>query len=183
MPIHIPGYRSKSFHVGNKNEIKGTLSLTPLIDLFVVLATFLLQQFLQNGQAVELKDNVTLPQASMVKALKPSLVVILSKEKIAVNTTKVAVLADLKNQKQWVFPPLLVALKKEIALAKIKKSEENNAENNAENITENITENIKVTIQADKDMDFLSIKKIMYTITESGLSEMSFAVIKKINKK
>lgn len=168
MPIHIPGYRSKNLHVGNKNEIKGTLSLTPLIDLFVVLATFLLQQFLQNGQAVELKNNVTLPQASIVKALKPSLVVILSKEKIAVNNTKVASLEDLQNQKKWIFQPLLMALEKEITLAKVKKFKD---------------ENIKVTIQADKNMDFLSIKKIMYTITESGLSEMSFAVIKKIKKK
>ncbi|MBE8221848.1 MAG: hypothetical protein HAW60_03875 [Bdellovibrionales bacterium] len=175
MPIHIPGYRSKKLHAGGQSEIKGTLSLTPLIDLFVVLATFLLQQFLQNGQAVELKDNVKLPTASTVKALRPSLVVILSKEKIAVNETKVANLEDLKNQQRWVFRPLLIALKKEIILAKRKKLEEKDPKK--------AKENIKVTIQADKDMDFLSIKKIMYTITESGLSEMSFAVIKKIKKK
>lgn len=175
MPIHIPGYRSRKLHVNNKSEIKGTLSLTPLIDLFVVLATFLLQQFLQNGQAVELKDNVSLPQASTVKALKPSLVVILSKEKIGVNGKKIANLEDLQNQNKWVFKPLLVALKEEIILAQEKKSKKEDIKTTKENI--------KVTIQADKDMDFLSIKKIMYTITESGLSEMSFAVIKKIEQK
>lgn len=171
MPIHIPGYRSKNLRRGSSEGIKGTLSLTPLIDLFVVLATFLLQQFLQNGQAVELKDNVNLPQASTVKLLTPSLVVILSKEKIAVNTTKVADLSDLQQERGWVFSPLLAALKKEILLAQ-KEGLSN----------KDIKEKIKVTIQADKDMDFLSIKKIMYTITESGLSEMSFAVIKKLKR-
>lgn len=174
MPIHIPGYRSRILHVGGKGEIKDTLSLTPLIDLFVVLATFLLQQFLQNGQAVELKDNVNLPQASTVKLLTPSLVVVLSKDKIAVNNTKVAELSDLQSEKKWVFTPLLLALKNEISLIQEKKSKNPDVEA--------VKENIKVTIQADKDMNFLSIKKIMYTITESGLSEMSFAVIKKIKR-
>ncbi|MBE8162711.1 MAG: hypothetical protein HAW63_01835 [Bdellovibrionaceae bacterium] len=169
MPIHVPGYRSQKLQA-NKEEIKSTLSLTPLIDLFVVLAAFLLQQFLQNGEAVELQDSVALPQASIVKPLRPSLVIVLSKEKIAVNNTKVATFDDLKNQKQWIFAPLLKALKKEIVLTKEKDSKKAN-------------NNIKVTIQADKDIDFLSIKKIMYTITESGLSEMSFAVIKKIENK
>jgi biopolymer transport protein ExbD len=39
----------------------------------------------------------------------------------------------------------------------------------------------KVTIQADKGMDFLSVKKIMYTVTEAGAGEINFAVTKQTN--
>lgn len=175
MPIHIPGYRHKNLHRQNTSDIKDTLSLTPLVDLFVVLATFLLQQFLQNGQAVELKDDVKLPEASIVKALKPSLIVILSKDKIAVNATKVANFVEFKKNKSWVFKPLLKALQKEIKIARIK--QKNNLDANNTKFKQ-----IKVSIQADKDISFLSVKKIMYTITESGLSHMSFAVIEKRQK-
>ena len=35
----------------------------------------------------------------------------------------------------------------------------------------------QVTLQADKDTDFLTVKKIMYTLTEAGASEINFAVI------
>jgi biopolymer transport protein ExbD len=36
----------------------------------------------------------------------------------------------------------------------------------------------KVTIQADKGIDFLSVKKIMYTVSEAGAREINFAVMK-----
>jgi biopolymer transport protein ExbD len=36
----------------------------------------------------------------------------------------------------------------------------------------------KVTIQSDKGVDFLMLKKVMYTATEAGASEINFAVSK-----
>ena len=36
----------------------------------------------------------------------------------------------------------------------------------------------KVTIQADKGIDFLTVKKVMYTVTEAGAGEINFAVTK-----
>jgi biopolymer transport protein ExbD len=38
----------------------------------------------------------------------------------------------------------------------------------------------KVTIQADKGMDFLTVKKVMYTVTEAGAGEINFAVMKTV---
>jgi biopolymer transport protein ExbD len=35
----------------------------------------------------------------------------------------------------------------------------------------------RVTVQADKKIDFLTIKKIMYTVTEAGAEEINFAVM------
>lgn len=35
-----------------------------------------------------------------------------------------------------------------------------------------------VTVQADKGVDFGTVKKVMYTVTEAGASEINFAVMK-----
>jgi biopolymer transport protein ExbD len=37
----------------------------------------------------------------------------------------------------------------------------------------------KITIQSDKDVDFLTVKKVMYSVTEAGMLEINFAVMKK----
>ena len=37
----------------------------------------------------------------------------------------------------------------------------------------------RITLQADKGIDFLTVKKIMRTVTEAGIYEINFAVIKK----
>ena len=36
----------------------------------------------------------------------------------------------------------------------------------------------KMTIQADKEIDFLTVKKVMYTVRNAGIFEINFAVIK-----
>jgi biopolymer transport protein ExbD len=39
----------------------------------------------------------------------------------------------------------------------------------------------KVTVQADKGMDFLAVKKVLMTATEAGAGEINFAVLKRPN--
>jgi biopolymer transport protein ExbD len=39
----------------------------------------------------------------------------------------------------------------------------------------------KITIQSDRKMDFLTVKKIMFTVTEAGMQEINFAVVTKPN--
>ena len=41
----------------------------------------------------------------------------------------------------------------------------------------------KVTLQADKDMDYLTLKKIMYSIYKAGGGPINFAVAKETEKK
>jgi biopolymer transport protein ExbD len=35
-----------------------------------------------------------------------------------------------------------------------------------------------MTIQADQKIDFLTLKKVMYTATEAGIVQINFAVLK-----
>ena len=41
----------------------------------------------------------------------------------------------------------------------------------------------KVTLQADKDMDYLTLKKVMYSIYEAGGGPINFAVAKEAEQK
>jgi biopolymer transport protein ExbD len=41
----------------------------------------------------------------------------------------------------------------------------------------------KITVQADKEIDFLTVKKILYTLTEAGAGEINFAVMKRESPK
>ena len=36
----------------------------------------------------------------------------------------------------------------------------------------------RITVQADKSVDFLTIKKVMFTLYEAGAAEINFAVMK-----
>ena len=36
----------------------------------------------------------------------------------------------------------------------------------------------RVTLQVDKEVDFLSVKKVLYTLTEAGVQKVNFAVVK-----
>ena len=47
---------------------------------------------------------------------------------------------------------------------------------------EELDRHLKITISADKETDFLTVKKVMYTVTEAGIVEINFAVIKTVNE-
>ena len=41
----------------------------------------------------------------------------------------------------------------------------------------------RITVQAGKKLDFLTVKKILYTVTEAGASEVNFAVVERSEDK
>ncbi|MNY63712.1 hypothetical protein D3C86_2007140 [compost metagenome] len=74
----------------------------------------------------------------------------------------------------------------EIALKKKKAEQESKIQNRIRDVVETTRGEFeedpnawsKVTIQADKGIDFLTVKKVMFTVTEAGAGEINFAVIK-----
>jgi biopolymer transport protein ExbD len=193
MPIHVPGYRTaRKKHVSvAKRNVVAVLSLTAMVDMFTVLAVFLLQNYRTTGEVIEIKDNVVLPNATSVKELLPSNVVTISTEDVTLNEVSVADYNSIKAQQDWLVARLEVEVKKLIedgerekqtianrikqAVADVKPGEDTKPE-----VVDKFR---KITIQADKDVDFATLKKIMYTVTEAGIYEINFAVIKKETQK
>ncbi|MCB0421859.1 MAG: biopolymer transporter ExbD [Bdellovibrionales bacterium] len=185
MPIHIPGHRDRRGKVkGTKRSVVMVLSLTAMVDLFTVLVVFLLQNYNTTGEVIEIRDNVELPNASAVKELKPSNVVVVSKEGIFLNKEKVEEFRQVKEQENWMVDRLRSSIEEMMAKEEESKKTLTNrildAVSEAKGIDQKpeVEAHKRISIQADKSIDFLTIKKIMFTITESGIVEINFAVIR-----
>ena len=176
MPIYVPGKRAKGRQkvLGAKRNVVAVLQLTAMVDMFTVLVVFLLQNYASTNQVLPMSDEIPLPQASLVKELKPSFVVILSKEKLSFNKEQVGSFEDVKNSQDWLIPSLKTSV--QTAISEVEKQSKN--KNALQSPTDKVPVQYKMTLQADKDIDFLSIKKVLYTLTEAGVQEINFAVIK-----
>jgi biopolymer transport protein ExbD len=186
MPIHVPGRRNRSGKLSTyKRGAVVALNMTAMVDMFTVLCVFLLQNYATTNQVLPMPEKVDLPSAHETKELKPSNVVVISNDGIVLNNVKVAEFRAVKDQTDWIINPLVDLLKKSIQDEEAKKqslgSQLRNAVNEAKQIQKPTgTDDFrKLTIQADKNIDFLTIKKVMFTVTEAGIQEINFAVMKK----
>jgi len=177
-------------------QVVAILSLTAMVDMFTVLVVFLLQNYNATGAVIDLPKQVELPEARITKELKPAFVVTIDDKEISLDKDIVATVDSVKSQSDWNIEPLRAKLKEAID----KKTEEinsglgetlrqavqppkdPNADTNAapeEEKMDPLFESRKVTIQATKQMDFMTVKKVMWTITEAGATQINFAVVKR----
>ena len=194
MAIYAPGKRTRRGHMSaSKKSLVVVLSLTAMVDMFTVLAVFLLQNY--RVEEIQLKKSVPLPEATAIKKLRPAHVVVVTQDEIFLDDKAVANFEEVKEQEHWLIEPLQEGLKKAIEAKKLEmESGLKNALKNAigqqkseDEMTEEEREEQRakryawgrVTMQADKEIDFLTIKKVMYTITEGGASLINFAVTPK----
>ena len=192
MAIFVPGLRTKRNRPISKGarSVVAMLSMTALVDMFTVLAVFLLQNYQTTGEVLEINDKVILPKASAVKEIKAATVVTISKTSIQVNKETVAAFQGVKEQEDWMILPLKQKLqdafkeldnhRRVVGFGAIKQAVDSAKEKSVKQEKEDDT---RVTVQADKGIDFLTLKKVMYTVTESGASQINFAVLKEEKKK
>lgn len=186
MAIHVPGLRSRHGRAsGGKRTAVAVLNMTAMVDMFTVLCVFLLQNYATTNQVLPMPDKVELPAAHETKELKPSNVVIIAEDGVMLNNVKVAEFKDVKSQEDWLIKPLAELLAKTVQEGEAKKqtlgSQLRTAVNDANNAPKAAEPDDfrKITIQSDKNVDFLTVKKVMFTVTESGMQEINFAVLKK----
>jgi biopolymer transport protein ExbD len=186
MPIHVPGKRNRKGKMGGgKRSAVVALNMTAMVDMFTVLCVFLLQNYATTNQVLPMPEKVDLPAAHEVKELKPSNVVVVSPDGIVLNNVKLAELRTVKEQEDWTIKALQDTLQQTVQDGEAKKrslgSQLRDAVNEAKQIQKPAeTDDFrKLTIQADKNVDFLTIKKVMFTVTEAGIAEINFAVMKK----
>lgn len=192
MPIFVPGKRGRDGRQkgSGKRTAVAVLQLTAMVDMFTVLAVFLLQNYATTGEVLYISEEVSLPDAAAVKELKPSNVVVVSSESVSFNSEKLVDFDSVKEQEDWMVEPLRQRLtqfieeqeKEKKTLGKRIKKAVKEARKDEPPEEEEIDEFRRITIQADRKIDFLSVKKVMYTVTEAGIYEINFAVIKREDK-
>ncbi len=188
MAIRRPGERFRYHNILRRNKgkrsVTAVLSLTAMVDMFTVLVIFLLQAYSSNPTILVNPEKISLPKAEETKELKPAAVVTIAKGNVYVEKTPVATMEEVRASKDWVLPKLRDDL---YQLLQAKKAEyDNKLRVRLQNImgtepppSEDPNEWKKVTLQADKDIDYLSVKKVMYTVSAAGAGEINFAVMKK----
>lgn len=190
MAIFKPGQRHRYHNIlkrkKNKRGVTAVLSLTAMVDMFTVLVIFLLQNYNSTGEILYIPKEVTLPQAIRVNELQPSVVVTVSAKEVLIDTTPVATFAEVEQATDWVIPNLRDQVR--VLLEKAKADQEAKLQDKIRNAVDKTLGKEdeadkfawkKVTLQADKNIDYLTLKKIMYSIYEAGGGPINFAVAKK----
>lgn len=193
MAIQKPGERHRYHRLlkrrGGKRAVTAMLSLTAMVDMFTVLVIFLLQNYNSTGEILYIPKEVTLPKAARVNELKPAVVVTVSAKEVLIDRTSVATFAEVQASTDWVIPNLRDQVR--VLLEKAKSDQEAKLQNKIRNVVDKTVGNEevdpnawrKVTLQADKDMDYLTLKKVMYSIYEAGGGPINFAVAKEAENK
>lgn len=189
MAIYRPGQRHRYHNLlkrkSNKRGVTALLSLTAMVDLFTVLVIFLLQNYSSTGEIIFIPKEVILPKANRVNDLMPSVVVTVSSKEVLIDRTKVATFEEVQANTDWVIPNLRDQVR--VILEKAKADQDAKLQNRIKNAVDKTLgkDDVedpnawrKVTLQADKDIDYLTLKKIMYSIYEAGGGPINFAVAK-----
>ena len=186
MAIYVPGIRHKRGARPQKRSAVAVLSLTAMVDMFTVLVIFLLQNYAVTGAAIEISNDVNLPRASSTKQLRPSNAVVVSKKTISFNNEIVEVYNKVRLNEEWILGSLRKKVEQSIQEGEKEKQKISSkikaAVGKSKKDKEEVDDFRKITIQSDETVDFLTLKKVMYTVTQAGIYEINFAVLKKLDE-
>lgn len=193
MAIQRPGERHRYHNIlrkrKNRRSVTAVLSLTAMVDLFTVLVIFLLQNYNTTGEIIYIPKEVTLPKAERVNELKPALVITVSAKEVLVDNQLAASFDEVKNSPDWTIANIRDQVR--FILQKNKAEQDAKLQNKVKTVVDTTVGNTKedpdqwrkVTLQADKDIDYLTLKKVMYSIYEAGGGPINFAVAKNLENK
>lgn len=173
MTIHVPG-RVLLHHVplkfvrekvtgGGKKAVDQSLPLVPFIDFLIVLIVFLIMQFQTSGELITPAATITMPSAQNTEQIEISPIVAIDANIVALDGNRMADTPSLaSNPTLERIEPLiqnLETLKRNWSVL-----------HPAEPFPGN------VILQADINVDFRVIKKVMFSAAQAGYTNVSFAV-------
>jgi biopolymer transport protein ExbD len=176
MGVKIPGYHIKSHHdlkemryrlkgSGHRRALSEELTLTSLIDFFATLIIFLIQSFSANGELILLNKDISPPTSQHARALNRAPVVTVFQDKVILEGFQVGDNTDIEQkieETDWELPQL------QRALIDYKKF--------FESIHQGVKFPPEVVIQADKGLDFLYVKRVLYTLVKIEFSNINLLV-------
>ena len=179
MPIQTPGKRygkrlqhSKVFGHGahGKKSTYADLLITPLVDMFVIIVLFLIANFSATGEVLMMTKDIQLPEAINVKEIEMAPAVMISNEQVIINGSVIGRVEDLTRDEYLNIPAL------EEKLREMKKQYED-----LHALAKDTEGSFKgdVNIQANKDVQFKVMKRILYSCATAGYTNLNFAVMQK----
>jgi biopolymer transport protein ExbD len=173
--IDQPGPRLKKFVLLNfvkggahgKKSGYAELNLTSMVDMLTILVVFLLQTFSASGELLSVQKNIVLPEAQNFKDLEQAPIIAVAQDSVTLNGAMEADATELnqENTTDWKIAKLhddLVTLK-----------------NNYKLLHPSETFAGTVIVQADRNVDFKVVKKVMFSCSLAGYSNVNFAIQQK----
>jgi len=146
------------------------LSLTSLMDILTCLLFFVLKSFVAGGETTVPPPGLQLPKSTAERPMVTSLVIAIDRDGILVGNERVASMSETRAGEDLLIEPLAVRLK----AARDQMNDIARLKGTASPSKPRI-----VTIQGDGDIEFRVLQKVMYTLNQSGFSDIALAVIKK----
>lgn len=176
MAIVAPGKRfgkrlehSKVFGHGlhGKKSVFSDLNVTPLVDMFVILVLFLIANFSATGELLSMSKEIQLPEAAHTEELTLAPVVQVSQAEVIVSGQTIGRVDDIAREDYLNIP----ALEEKLRQTKKEFEDLHNLAGDSGAFKGD------VNIQGDKNVQFRIIKKIMFSCTQAGYGNISFATM------
>jgi biopolymer transport protein ExbD len=146
-----------------RKEVDHQIPLIPFIDFLIVLVIFLLMSFSASGELIAQQPTITMPDAKNTEQIEISPIVAVDERVITLDGTRVA---DTQTQGQSAqvdrIEPLIQGLEAE--------------KRKWETIHPSEPFAGQVIVQADRNIDFRVVKKVMFSAAAAGYGNVSFAV-------
>jgi biopolymer transport protein ExbD len=146
-----------------RKSVDHQIPLIPFIDFLIVLVIFLLMSFSASGELVAQQPTITMPAAKNTEQIEISPIVAVDERVITLDGTRVA---DTQTQGQSAqvdrIEPLIQGLEAE--------------KRKWETIHPSEPFAGQVIVQADRNIDFRVVKKVMFSAAAAGYGNVSFAV-------
>ena len=161
---HIPLRFVRNRVAGHsRKSVDHQIPLIPFIDFLIVLVIFLLMSFSASGELIAQQPTITMPAAANTAKIEISPIVAIDNRVITLDGTRVADTQTLAaNAQVDRIEPLIQGLEAE--------------KRKWETIHPSEPFAGQVIIQADRNIDFRVVKKIMFSAAAAGYGNVSFAV-------
>lgn len=157
----LPGLR-KHLHAEGGRSILMDLPLTSMIDMFVILAIFLLMNFSATGEVFFIQRNLTLPTAKHTHPLENAPLITITRNKVILEAQQVGTNPTKIEESNMNLPRLGNALKQLRILEQTIRPNQKFAG--------------QINIQADENLPLIYIKRVMQACILEGWLGINFAV-------
>lgn len=161
---HIPLRFVRNRVAGHgRKTVDHQIPLIPFIDFLIVLVIFLLMSFSASGELVAQQPTISMPEAANTEQIEISPIVAIDARVVTLDGSRVADTQTLSATAQVDrIEPLIKGLETE--------------KRKWETIHPSEPFPGQVIVQADRDIDFRVVKKVMFSAAAAGYGAVSFAV-------
>lgn len=176
MPISVP-QRRHAFHPigklrgghyggGKKHGMMASLNLTPMVDMFTTLVIFLIQLFSATGDILTAPEGMKVPPAKAAEVFEDvGSAIVIYRGEVSMDGRAIAKVEELDEAESGI-PALSEALRG------IRERDEKLFGRDPNQPFEG-----KILLQADKETDFMVVRKAIFSANEAGWAHLNFVVV------